>query len=185
MRPWFDGMHDWTDGGDTKVRRCEHEGCLETAEHRAPYSPQQINKYRWFCLEHVKAYNARWDYAKGLSPDEIEQMIRSDTIWNRDTRPLGDWRTKERLLRRQAEMFMGGAPPPRGKPEPAPGYTPQVAAALAMLELDLIPPPDVLQAHYRSLAKKYHPDANGGDKAAEEKLKEINQALAVLKDFLR
>ena len=35
---------------------------------------------------------------------------------------------------------------------------------------------------YRTLAKKYHPDKTGGDKQAEEKLKEINQAYDVLKN---
>jgi curved DNA-binding protein len=35
---------------------------------------------------------------------------------------------------------------------------------------------------YRKLALKYHPDQNKGDKAAEEKFKEINEAYAVLND---
>ena len=35
---------------------------------------------------------------------------------------------------------------------------------------------------YRSLAKKYHPDMNPGDKEAEAKFKEINEAYAVLSD---
>ena len=35
---------------------------------------------------------------------------------------------------------------------------------------------------YRQLAKKYHPDANPGDKAAEEKFKEAGEAYAVLSD---
>ena len=35
---------------------------------------------------------------------------------------------------------------------------------------------------YRQLAKKYHPDANPGDKEAEAKFKEASEAYAVLSD---
>src|SRR5881409_2380763 len=35
---------------------------------------------------------------------------------------------------------------------------------------------------YRSLAKKYHPDKNKGNKEAENKFKEISEAYAVLSD---
>ncbi|MEG0457564.1 MAG: DnaJ domain-containing protein, partial [Oscillospiraceae bacterium] len=39
-----------------------------------------------------------------------------------------------------------------------------------------------LKSAYRKLAKKYHPDLNPGDKAAETSFKEINEAYEVLSD---
>ena len=39
---------------------------------------------------------------------------------------------------------------------------------------------DEIKKAYRKLAKKYHPDTHPGDKAAEEKFKEINEAYEVL-----
>lgn len=41
---------------------------------------------------------------------------------------------------------------------------------------------DEIKSAYRSLAKKYHPDLNPGDASCAEKLKEVNEAYAVLSD---
>ncbi|MCL5421683.1 MAG: molecular chaperone DnaJ [Nitrospirae bacterium] len=41
---------------------------------------------------------------------------------------------------------------------------------------------DDIKKSYRKLARKYHPDLNPGDKAAEQKFKEINEAYTVLGD---
>ncbi|KGO34354.1 integrase [Desulfobulbus sp. Tol-SR] len=42
--------------------------------------------------------------------------------------------------------------------------------------------PDEIKKVYRKLALKYHPDRNNGDKAAEERFKQISEAYAVLSD---
>lgn len=42
--------------------------------------------------------------------------------------------------------------------------------------------PEEIKKAFRKLAVKYHPDKNAGDKKAEERFKEINEAYAVLSD---
>ena len=51
-----------------------------------------------------------------------------------------------------------------------------------ILGVDKKATPDEIKKAYRKLAKKYHPDLNGGDEKAAEKLKEVNEAFDVLSD---
>ena len=52
----------------------------------------------------------------------------------------------------------------------------------AILEVDTTADEPTIKKAFRKLARKYHPDVNPGDKVAEEKFKEINEAYAVLSD---
>ncbi len=51
-----------------------------------------------------------------------------------------------------------------------------------VLEVGKTASQDEIKKAYKKLAKKYHPDMNPGDKAAEQKFKEVNEAYAVLSD---
>src|SRR4051794_14389720 len=74
---------------EAPVRLCDHPGCEGGGEFRAPRSRLELDRYFWFCLEHVRAYNAAWNYYAGMSEPEIEAHIRQDTVWQRPTWKLG------------------------------------------------------------------------------------------------
>src|SRR5271154_411944 len=70
-------------------RVCEAPGCREHGLYRAPFARDKLDQYRWFCLEHIREYNKKWDYFAGLDATEIEKHIRADTTWRRPVWPLG------------------------------------------------------------------------------------------------
>jgi curved DNA-binding protein CbpA len=49
-----------------------------------------------------------------------------------------------------------------------------------VLQVDPSAEPEVIEAAYRRLALKYHPDRNSGDAQSEEQMKRINEAFRVL-----
>jgi len=178
--------------------RCQHVGCEAEGLYRAPRSPHQLNQYVWFCLDHVREYNKSWDFYAGMNTDQIEKQVRFDTVWQRPTWPLGQWGTSA-AARRFAAMdeteFMPddvrdainarmNAANNRAEQErrrQKQKIASKEEAALAVLELS---PPVTwadIRARYKSLVKQLHPDANGGDKSAEEQLKLVNQAYGTLK----
>jgi DnaJ-class molecular chaperone len=53
--------------------------------------------------------------------------------------------------------------------------------ALHTLDLDAKATEASIKARYKDLVKRHHPDANGGDRSSEEKLREIIKAY----NFLR
>jgi len=163
------------------------EGCDVPGEYRAPKSPRALSDYWWFCLEHVRAYNAAWDYCKGMTPGQIEAMLRADTGWQRPTWPLGRLGAQvvdeEQLLRDPLDVLAAGRVRERKPGERA--HAPvDLREPLSALGLDWPTTLAAVKARYKELAKRHHPDANGGDRAAEERLKTINLAYAALRSRL-
>jgi curved DNA-binding protein CbpA len=179
---------------EAPVRACDHPGCEGGGEFRAPRSRLELESYFWFCLEHVRAYNAAWNYYAGMSEGEIESHIRQDTVWQRPTWKLGQRHTPFSERVRDPFGFQNGhanghtnghnGSAGRGHNGHA-GASDRAASACeqALAVFDIDPPFTAvrLKARYKVLVKEHHPDAHGGDKIAEEKLKIINQAYATLK----
>ncbi|MBW6400552.1 J domain-containing protein [Roseomonas sp. HJA6] len=167
------------------VRRCDHPGCAEAGLFRAPRD-RTLKEFHWFCLPHVRAYNASWDYYKGMGPNEIEQALRADSAWQRPSWPLGRLGGASRfdpdLLRDPFSVLGQEAPTARRRGKEATDTTPpELRAALDLLGLTWPLDQTELRARYKDLAKRHHPDATGGDRQAEEKLKDINRAYSLLK----
>lgn len=165
-------------------RRCEHPGCAEAGLFRAPRD-RSLKEFLWFCLPHVRAYNAAWDFYKGMTTAEIEAALRADTSWQRPSWPLGRLggagRFDPELLRDPFSVLGQEAPTPRRRPREDTQPPPELRAALDLLGLPWPLDQVELRARYKDLAKRYHPDATGGDRTAEEKLKDINRAYSLLK----
>ncbi|MEO8715898.1 MAG: J domain-containing protein, partial [Acetobacteraceae bacterium] len=138
--------------------------------------------------EHVRAYNAAWDYYKGMSPGQIEVELRRDTAWQRPSWPLGrlgpaDW--EKELLRDPLHVLAAGRIRRNGADRRGAHHAPaELREPLATLGLSWPLTLEVLKSRYKELAKETHPDANGGDRAAEERFKIINLAYAALRSHL-
>ncbi|MDJ0896095.1 MAG: DnaJ domain-containing protein [Alphaproteobacteria bacterium] len=181
-------------GGETAGRLCDAPDCDCLGEYRAPKSRDQLREYYWFCLDHVREYNKRWNYYAGMNENEIEAHLRHDTTWRR---PTWSFRNKQRHvnpgLKDEFGLFddlddAAEARARNGKSGKNGQEPPENEAGIrerrAFAELEIDPPvadPSIIKMRYKTLVKLHHPDANGGSRDAEERLKRINEAYNVLK----
>ncbi|QEH97452.1 J domain-containing protein [Gluconobacter thailandicus] len=172
---------------------CDHPGCMERAGYRAPRGREALRSYFWFCLDHVREYNSRWDFYRGMTPGQIEAHLRADTSWQRPSWKLGTGTANKAEFNEEDILdpldILGASR--RNRAERAKETTRQRAAAsgppeplrqpLATLDLSWPVSLDEVKTRYRALARRHHPDANIGDQKAEERFKAIGSAYAVLK----
>jgi hypothetical protein len=167
---------------DAPDQICDAPECTLPGEYKAPKSRSEIREFHWFCLEHVREFNSSWDYYKGMSPAEIEAQLRADASWQRPTWPLGQLGHSPRFeaaFEDHLHAFNFGSRPmsPRAVEDPPP----ELRDALGVLGLIWPVSFSDVKAKYKQLAKRHHPDANGGDRDSEEILKSINLAYATLR----
>jgi len=178
-------------------RVCDAQGCDGDGDHRAPKSRDNLREYYWFCVDHVREYNASWNYFKGMSAVEVEDFQNSTSTWHRPTWQMGTGARDQGADRGVNDGFGLFEDEPAGRRQGGPGSAGSsggedvanedivrdsgfwsIQEKKALLELGLEAPVCLkeIKIRFKQLVKRHHPDANGGDTTAEDRLRRVIQA---------
>jgi hypothetical protein len=139
-------------------------------------------------------YNRNWDFFAGMSEGEVRRRQQDEAFTG--GRPT--WEMKAGRMSREAAAFsakfgkgegyrdpfnmFGGAAGPRPAPEPEARKLGKIERnALAELDLDAGAEPAAIRTRYTELVRRLHPDANGGDRAGEQRLQKVIRAYQALR----
>ena len=175
---------------ETSQKSCEFPGCQEHGLYRAPKSPERLEDFFWFCKDHVREYNLKWNFFNGTTDEEFQKFLESQRVWERETRPFSkkdDGRAWQRLGVDDPMAILGE------KATQNPGRTPAASTATRKLPpterkaLDILEARDSwtkpeIRKQYKSLVKDLHPDMNGGNRDDEDRLQEVVWAWDQIKD---
>ena len=176
----------------THYKKCDSPKCNEKGEYRAPKSRVMLNEYFYFCLDHIKEYNKSWDFYKGMSVEQIENSMRSDTFWDRPSWPLK--KSFKNIFDEFNEYVEDFVKNDDDKINDTyfknklidENLTIKEAKALKELDLKIPISLEKIKKNYKKLVKIFHPDVNGNNKDAEEKFKQINESYKLLlKKFMK
>jgi hypothetical protein len=172
-------------------RPCEAPGCAEAGEFRAPGGRRSSfdgpGDYRWFCLDHVRDFNAGYDWFEGMSTDEILAAQSPIHGWEQQTRAFSptagidgaprwaDFADPLEAISARARMRK---PATRADGR---AVTPDERRALEVLGLQLNSSRTDLRQRYTQMVRKYHPDHNGGDRSYETRLQQVVEAYQLLR----
>ncbi|WP_018979623.1 J domain-containing protein [Saccharibacter floricola] len=172
---------------DAPNQSCDHPDCDQPAGYRAPRGRDNLRSYYWFCLQHVRQYNANWDYYRGMTPGQIENHLRADTSWQRPSWKLGAMTGSARSsftvddLQDPLDILNARRTHPTQESPPRQQAPEALRQPLALLDLGWPTTLEDVKTRYRALARRYHPDANKDDPRAEERFKTIASAYATLR----
>lgn len=156
---------------------CAHPDCNQMAEFRAPRSnrvPGDVGGWQWLCLDHVKAFNAGYNFFDGMSADDIYEAQSPMAAWASVADPAGP-RFNDPLNVLGARFQAAEAK------RAGPALTDRDRRALKVLGLDQAALLADIRTAYRTLVRRFHPDSNGGDRSHEARLQDVVQAYTHLK----
>ena len=175
---------------------CQWKGCTEPGRYRAPQGRGRDGQFYVFCDEHIRRYNSSYNYFDGMTNAEVEQYLQGVVYGHRPTWKVGinAWsnggtrRASAEDIRRFAEAraahaqsFYAWRARHTERPEYRRSLKPLERKALQTLDLPETASGAEIKARYKALVKLHHPDANGGHRGSEDRLREIIQAYNYLK----
>jgi hypothetical protein len=169
--------------------RCDTPGCDAPGAFRAPMGRLREGQYFCFCLDHVREYNNSYNYFNGMSDEAVARYLKDAAVGHRPTWSMGVRRGTSGFRADGAKPGDGADPigayrsrrHRAGPGEKTPRYSPVTMRALEAMDLDDAASAEMIKARYKELVKRLHPDANGGDRSCEEKLREIIHAYKTLR----
>ncbi len=177
---------------------CQWKGCAQKGAHRAPKGRGAEGEFFNFCADHVRQYNSSYNYFEGMKDADVEAFQKDAVTGHRPTWKVGAnaWSHGTRHGQTEAEIKgfsadrqtrlhnIAGRRTGAGT-EDRPAHTrklkPIEQRSMEALGLAAGATREEIKARFKELVKRHHPDSNGGDRAAEEKLREIIQAYNYLK----
>ena len=163
---------------------CAHPGCEAAGEFRAPGSRRPgfdgPGDWRWLCLDHVRAFNAGYNFFAGMTPEEIADAQRPTASWERETRAFSaggadrppPWADFADPLDAIGARFRARMERERERKDGKP-LSERDRDNLKLLELDIDADRSMLRKRYSELVRRYHPDRNGGDRSQEALLQKV------------
>jgi hypothetical protein len=176
---------------------CAHPRCKQPGEFRAPNpygrapGPNGPGDYQWLCLDHVREFNAGYDWFAGMTAEEISAAQSPLNVWPSETRAFRaggnvdsppKWSDFNDPLDAISARFKGRME--EMKPATAPNgqmLSAEDRRALKTLGLGNDADKRTIRNAYSRLVRKYHPDKNGGDRAHEKALQDVIAAYTHLK----
>lgn len=178
---------------ETSSRACEKDGCTSPGKFRAPKSRDNLDEFQWFCIDHIREYNLKWNFFENHSEEELEKQFAADKVWERPTKPMKgpeghpEGRAWQRfgfddptqVLGENATMNpasgQNGVPRARRLPTTE-------RKALTILDAKDTETKGEIRKRYKALVKILHPDMNGGKRDDEDRLAEVVWAWDQVKD---
>ena len=170
----------------THARLCAVKDCAEPGDCRVPKSRHNLSDYLFLCTAHARAHNEAWDYFKDMGDIDIERFREEALFGHRPTWPMGKRAARPRtgqspLHFHDTHAVFEQEDEPGQPRRPERQLTRLQIMAMDTLQLAHDATLNEIKARYKELVKRFHPDTNGGDRGAEERLKQVIKAYGVLR----